>query len=147
MSLLSSIGTGLDGWSASPTGTGCRRQESFSRSLAANPLRQQPFLAPRYRPPGMVCALIDRSIRIDIPEEQRASSARLPAHTDRRKIGFAAVEIVIERQQERQYALLPGGISHLVIGGAGFDDGVEMRSELFSHSIVEHVNAFEPLEG
>ena len=52
---------------------------------------------------------VRRSIGLDIPEEERASSMSLPTFAEYREFGFAALVIVIETEKECQHTLTAFG--------------------------------------
>src|SRR5579885_3748741 len=115
-------------------------------ALAANPLREQPFLAGFGRQPRMQGLAVERARRLDIAEEERIALLSAMPDAEQRKFGLRAVEIVVEIYKERGDTLAAPGDFFGVAWYRRIEE-IEMPVELLTHLVVQHVGVFQRAGG
>src|SRR5271169_6438613 len=88
-------------------------------------------------------ALVERATGRHIPEEEGLALAALPERVKHRKLRFAALVVVVEIDQDCEYALADLSQFFFVIRRVNIDNDVEMGLEFVSHQIVQDVWNFQ----
>jgi hypothetical protein len=94
----------------------------------------------------MYRAPVRHAVRLDVPEEDRASLAPFPAFAEGRKFGLSPLIVFTEAKQERHNALpafchLPGIARRRCV------EEIEMRQELLPRRLMQNCGRFHRTKG